>query len=57
MQILAAVVMVAMLFFLWPSLNASIERSKQSEEKHWGTFAVIVLLIVGFIWMMVMSLQ
>ena len=57
MQVLWAVALVAMLFFIWPSVKASIERSKQAEEKHWGTFALIVLALIGFIYLLILSVQ
>ena len=57
MQILSAALLIAMLFFVWPGVKASIQRSKQAEEKHWGTFAVIVIALAAFIALLAMSLQ
>ncbi len=56
-QILSVVFLVAMLFFVWPGVKASIARSKQAEESHWGTFALIALALVGFIALLVSSVQ
>ena len=56
-QILMAGMLVAMLFFIWPGVKASIARSKQAEEKHWGTFGIIVLLLVAFIALLIQMVQ
>ncbi len=56
-QILAAALLVAMLFFIWPGVKASIERSKQAEEKHWSTFILIALALVAFVALLISSVQ
>ena len=56
-QILAAILLLAMLFFIWPGVKASIERSKQAEETHWGTFALIALALAAFIALLISSVQ
>ena len=56
-QILTAALLVAMLFFIWPGVKASIERSKQAEEKHWGSFILIALALVAFIALLISSVQ
>jgi hypothetical protein len=56
-QILYAVMLVAILFFVWPGVKASIARSKQSQEKHWGTFALIVIALIAFVALLISSVQ
>lgn len=56
-QVLYGLLLIAMLFFIWPGVKASIARSKQAEEKHWGTFALIVVAIIGFIALLISSVQ
>lgn len=56
-QILTALLLVAMLFFIWPGVKASIERSKQAQEKHWGTFILIALALAGFVALLISSVQ
>ncbi len=56
-QLLAAGILIAMLFFIWPSMKASLQRSKNAEEKHWGSFGLIVLAIIAFIALLISSVQ
>ena len=56
-QILAALLLVAMLFFIWPGVRAGIERSKHAEEKHWGSFALIVLALIAFVALLISTVQ
>lgn len=55
--IVYVVMLIAILFFVWPRVKTSIERSKQSQEKHWGTFALIVVAIIAFIALLISSVQ
>ena len=57
MQIVWGIVLVAMLFFMWPALKAALARSQQAEQKHWGSFVLIVLALAGFIYLLILSLQ
>jgi hypothetical protein len=57
MQILSAGMMIAMLFFIWPGVKASIARSKQAEEKHWGTAIAIALILIAFIALLIASVR
>lgn len=56
-QYLYAALIIAMLFFIWPSVKTSIARSKNAEEKHWVTFALIVLALIAFIYLLISSVQ
>lgn len=52
-KILYAGVLVAMIVMFYPSMLAAMERSKQSQVKHWGTVLVLAAALVGFILLLI----
>jgi len=56
-QLLAAGLGAAMIFMYLPRIKASMEQSKNAEEKHWGTIALLAAVLVGFIFLMITSVQ
>ena len=56
-QILAALLGIGMLFMLYPAVKQSMQRSKQAEEKHWGTVALLALVLIGFIFLLISSVS
>jgi hypothetical protein len=34
-----------------------MEKSKNAEEKHWGTLALLAAVLIGFILLMIFSVQ
>ena len=56
-QILAAAAVLMMLFFIAPGIKPALEKSKNSEDKHWGTLALLAIVLLGFILLMIYSVQ
>ena len=56
-QLLAAAAFLFILFIMFPGIKGAMEKSKNAEEKHWGTLALLALVLVGFIMLMIYSVQ
>ena len=56
-QLLAAGIGLALLFMYYPRLKASMEKSKNAEETHWGTVLLLAAVLVAFILLMISSVQ
>jgi len=54
-QIAMAAMGLLVLFFLLPGIKASMARSKNSEEKHWGTIALLALILIAFVFLLISS--
>lgn len=44
---------LAMLYYLYPGMLAAMDRSKQAEEKHWGTVLVLAAVLAVFILLLI----
>ena len=56
-QLLVAGMGLLMLFYLFPSIKPMMEKSKNAEEKHWGTAALLAIVLIAFILLMIYSVQ
>jgi len=56
-QLLAAALGLLMLFIFLPGIKATMEKSKNAEEKHWGTVLLLAAVLIGFILLMIYSVQ
>ena len=56
-QLLAGALGLLVLFMFFPGIKATMEKSKNAEEKHWGTLALLALVLVAFVMLMVSSVQ
>jgi hypothetical protein len=56
-KILAAVMGLLFLFYLFPSIKPAMERSKNAEEKHWGTLLLLAAALIAFIVFLVSTVQ
>ena len=56
-QILALILGVMVLFFAIPSIKGAMEKSKQAEEKHWGSVIMVAIVLVAFILLMISSVR
>lgn len=56
-QLLAGAIGLLVLFMFFPGIKATMERSKNAEEKHWGTLALLAVVLIGFIMLMISSIQ
>ena len=56
-QLLAGALGLFVLFMFFPGIKATMEKSKNAEEKHWGTLILIVIVLVAFVMLMISSVQ
>ncbi len=56
-QILAVVLGLMVLFIAVPNIRGAMARSKQAEEKHWGSVALIAIVLIGFVILMIYSVR
>lgn len=56
-QLLAAGAGLLMLFYLAPAIKPALEKSNNAEDKHWGTLALLAAVLLGFILLMIYSVQ
>lgn len=56
-QLLAGAIALFALFIFFPGIKATMEKSRNAEEKHWGTLLLLALVLIGFILLLVYSVQ
>jgi hypothetical protein len=56
-QLLAGALGLLVIFMFFPGIKATMEKSRNAEEKHWGTLALLALLLIGFVLLMIYSVQ
>ena len=56
-QLLAGALGLFVIFMFFPGIKATMERSKNAEEKHWGTLLLLTAILLGFVLLMVYSVQ
>jgi len=56
-QIGGVILGVMVLAFIYPSIKPAMERSRNAEEKHWGTVLLLVAALVAFVAFLVSSVQ
>lgn len=56
-KILLALFGLILIFWFLPGIKASIQRSKQAEEKHWGTVIGLAALLVMFVMFLIWSVR
>ncbi len=56
-QLLAGAIGLFVLFIFFPGIKATMEKSKNAEDKHWGTLALLAIVLVAFIMLMISSIQ
>jgi hypothetical protein len=56
-QILAGALGLLVLFMFFPGIKATMEKSKNAEEKHWGTLLLITIVLIAFVLLMINSVQ
>ena len=54
-QIAMGAMGLLVVFFFFPGIKATMERSKNAEEKHWGTLALIALVLIAFVFLLINS--
>ena len=56
-QLLAGALGLLVLFMFFPGIKATMEKSKNAEEKHWGTLILITVVLIAFVLLMINSVQ
>ena len=56
-QLLAGAIGLFVLFMFFPGIKATMEKSKNAEEKHWGTLLLLTVVLIAFIMLMIYSVQ
>jgi len=56
-QLLAGAIGLLVLFIFFPGVKATMEKSKNAEDKHWGTLALLAIVLIAFIMLMISSIQ
>lgn len=56
-QLLAGAIALLVLFFFFPGIKATMEKSRNAEEKHWGTLVLITIVLIAFILLLISSVQ
>ena len=56
-QILMGAMGLLVVFFFFPGIKATMERSKKAEEKHWGTLLLLAAALIAFIAFLVSTVQ
>ncbi|MDT8283125.1 MAG: hypothetical protein RQ982_10020 [Gammaproteobacteria bacterium] len=56
-QLLAVALGVMVLFIAVPGVKGAMEKSRNAEDKHWGSVALAAIVLIGFILLMVYSVR
>ena len=56
-QIALGALALLVLFLFRPGIKATIERSKNAEEKHWGTLALLAVVLIAFVMLLIWSVR
>ena len=56
-QLLAGALGLLVLFLFFPGIKATMEKSRNAEEKHWGTLILITVVLIAFILLLINSVQ
>jgi uncharacterized membrane protein len=56
-QIALGAVAILILFMFGPGIKATIERSKNAEEKHWSTIALLAVVLIAFVVFLIWSVR
>jgi hypothetical protein len=54
-QLLAAILGLLIIFMFFPSIKGAMEKSRNAEEKHWGTVILLAAVLTGFIILLISS--
>ncbi len=56
-QLMAVALGVMVLFMVFPGVKQAMEKSKNAEEKHWGTVLLLAAVLIGFVLLLISSVQ
>jgi len=56
-QLVLGALAILVLFLFRPGIKATMERSKNAEEKHWGTLALLAVVLIAFVAFLIWSVR
>jgi dolichol kinase len=56
-QLLAGAIGLLVIFMFFPGIKATMEKSKNAKEKHWGTLLLLTIVLIAFILLLISSVQ
>ena len=56
-QLRAGALGLLVIFVFFPGIKATMEKSKNAEQKHWGTLILLAIVLVAFVLLMISSVQ
>jgi hypothetical protein len=56
-QLLAGAIGLLVIFMFFPGIKATMERSKNAKEKHWGTLLLLTIVLIAFVMLLISSVQ
>ncbi len=56
-QLLAGAIGLFVIFMFFPGIKATMEKSKNAEQKHWGTLILLTIVLIAFIMLLISSVQ
>ena len=57
LKIIAAALMVYMIYRIWPAVKHQMEHGKKGSSKEWLNFAVIMILLAAFVLFLIKMVQ
>jgi len=54
-QIAITALGLLVLFMFFPGIKATMARSRNAKEKHWGTLALLTLVLIAFVMLLISS--
>ena len=48
-QLLLGVLGLGIIFLFFPGVKATMEKSRNAEEKHWGTLVLLAIAVIAFV--------
>jgi len=52
-QIVITALGLLVLFIFFPGIKATMQRSKDAKEKHWGTIILLSLILIAFVMLLI----
>lgn len=56
-QLLAGALALFVIFMFFPGIKATMDKSKNAKEKHWGTLLLLAVVLVAFVMLLISSVQ
>ena len=56
-QLVLGALAILVLFLFGPGIKATMERSKNAEEKHWGTLVLLAAVLIAFVVFLISSVR